>query len=103
MGKGHAVSAVITSVARILQWVIRGGGVRMTSHLIYTLYAGVDPESFGGVHVILNISLLKIFHVKGVFRNLLREEASILVSFFKRIFSGRVIFKQVIFEYKKRL
>ena len=34
--KGRAVSAVTTSVARILQWG-GGGGLRMTSHLIVGL------------------------------------------------------------------
>ena len=48
--KGHAVSAVTTSVARILQWV---GGFENDITFDYTLYAGADPESFGRVHVTL--------------------------------------------------
>ena len=48
MEKGHAVSAVTTSVARNLQLGGGGGGLRMT------LYTGADPENFCGVHVILN-------------------------------------------------
>ena len=42
------MSAVTLSVARILQW----GENDFTFD--YTLYIGADPESFGGVHVILN-------------------------------------------------
>ena len=49
--KGHAVSAVTTSVARILQW---WEGVENDITFDHTLFAGVDPESFSGVHVILN-------------------------------------------------
>ena len=47
--KGHAVSAVTTSVARILQW-------KVENDITFddTLYTRADPESFGGVHVILN-------------------------------------------------
>ena len=44
------MSAVTTSVARILQWE----GVENDITFDYTLYTGADPESFGGVHVILN-------------------------------------------------
>ena len=40
-----------TSVARILQW---GGGVENDVTFDHTLYTGADPESFGGVDVILN-------------------------------------------------
>ena len=46
------MSAVTTSVARILQW---GEGVENDITFDYTvLFTGVDPERFGGVHVILN-------------------------------------------------
>ena len=42
-----------TSVARVLQWGGGGGGENdITFH--HTLYTGADPESFGGVDVILN-------------------------------------------------
>ena len=37
------------SVARISQW-----GVENDVTFDHTLYTGADPESFGGVHVILN-------------------------------------------------
>ena len=49
--KGHAVSAVTLSVARILQW-----GRRVENDFTFDcmLYTEADPESFGGVHVILN-------------------------------------------------
>ena len=47
--KKHAVSAVTLSVARILQW-----GVENDFTIDYTLHTGADPESFGGVYVILN-------------------------------------------------
>ena len=40
-----------TSEARILQWK---GGVENDITFDYTLYTGADPESFGGVDVILN-------------------------------------------------
>ena len=43
------VSAVTTSVARILQW-----GVENDIAFDYTLFTGVDLERFGVVHVILN-------------------------------------------------
>ena len=45
------MSAVTLSVARILQWE---GGVDNDLTFDYTLYTGADPESFGGIHVILN-------------------------------------------------
>ena len=38
---------------------------------------------------------LKMFHVRGVFTIFFREQVSIFVTFFKRIFSGRVNFKQL--------
>ena len=38
-----------TSVARSLQW-----GVENDITFNHTLHTGADPESFGGVHVILN-------------------------------------------------
>ena len=43
------MSAVTTSVTRILQW-----GVENDITFDYTLYTGADPKGFGGVHVILN-------------------------------------------------
>ena len=44
------MSAVTTSVARILQWE---GGFENDITFDYTLYTGADPESFGGVHAAL--------------------------------------------------
>ena len=44
------MSAVTTSVARILQW---GEGVENDITFDYTLFTEVDPERFGGVHAIL--------------------------------------------------
>ena len=41
----------ITSVAKILQW---GGGLENDITFNHTLYTEADPESFGGVDVILN-------------------------------------------------
>ena len=32
----------------------RGGGIENDFTFDYTLYTGADPESFGGVHVILS-------------------------------------------------
>ena len=51
MEKGHAVSAVTTSVARIWQWE---GEFENDITFDYKLYTGADPESFGGVHATLN-------------------------------------------------
>ena len=45
------MSAVTTSVARILQWE---GEFENDITFGYTLYTGADLESFGGVHVTLN-------------------------------------------------
>ena len=48
---------VITSAARILQWARGGGwggGVKNDIAFDHTLCTGADPESFGGVDVILN-------------------------------------------------
>ena len=45
------ITMSFTSVARILQWG-RGGENDITFR--HTLYTGADPESFGGVDVILN-------------------------------------------------
>ena len=45
------MSAVTTSVARILQW---GEGVENDITFDNTLYTEADPQSFVGVHVILN-------------------------------------------------
>ena len=45
------MSAVTTSVARILQC---GERVENDITFDYTLYTEADPESFGGVRVILN-------------------------------------------------
>ena len=41
-----------TSVARILQWG-GGGGFENDIAFDHTLYTGADPESFGGVHVVI--------------------------------------------------
>ena len=51
MEKGHAVSVVTTSVARIWQWE---GEFENDITFDYKLYTGADPESFGGVHATLN-------------------------------------------------
>ena len=47
------MSAVTTSVARILQWRGKGGGGGVKNDITfdYTLYSLADPESFVGVHV----------------------------------------------------
>ena len=54
----------------------------------------LDPETG-------EISLLKMFQVRGVFRIFFREVAPIFITFSSVVFSGRVNFKQL--KHQKRL